>query len=66
MSDHIYIKCLDEMSGYNPYKVYGEDDWMLVMWNDKMHGVRTDWVGVDKPIDFSSLPAKHMHCICWR
>ena len=31
MADHIYIKCLDEMSGYGPYKVYGEDDWMLLI-----------------------------------
>jgi len=43
MADHIYIKCLDEMSGYGPYKVYGEDDWMTVMWNNMPHDLNIWW-----------------------
>ena len=43
MADHIYIKGLDEMSGYPPYKVYDEDDWMSVMWNDAMHDLNIWW-----------------------
>ena len=43
MADHIYIKCLDQMAGYSPYKVYSEDDWMSVMWNDKMHDLNIWW-----------------------
>lgn len=33
MTDHLYIKCLGEMSGYSPYKVYSEDDWATVMYS---------------------------------
>ena len=40
MSDHIYIKCRDDMDGYPPYKVYDMDDWLSVMWNDEMHDLK--------------------------
>ena len=44
MADHIYIKCLGETFGArSPYKVYSEDDWMSVMWNDKMHDLNIWW-----------------------
>ena len=43
MSDHIYIKCRDDMDGYPPYKVYDMDDWLSVMWNDEMHDLNIWW-----------------------
>lgn len=43
MANHIYIKCLGDMSGYAPFKVYDEDDWMTVMWNDKEHDLNIWW-----------------------
>lgn len=39
----IYIKCLGDMSGYAPFKVHDENDWMTVMWNDKEHDLRIWW-----------------------
>lgn len=46
MKDFIFIKCLDDMEGYPPYKVYEEDDWMVVMYNDDMHDLNI-WLDDD-------------------
>lgn len=43
MANHIYIKCLGDLGARSPYKVYGEDDWMTVMWNDKEHDLNIWW-----------------------
>ena len=32
MKDYISIQCLGKLSGYAPYKVYDEDDWLAVMY----------------------------------
>lgn len=46
MKDYISIKCLGKMSGYDPYKVYEEDDWLRIMWDDKEHDLNI-WMDDD-------------------
>jgi len=59
MRKPIYIQCLGElMDGRAPYKVYCEDDWLLVhhngkehdlnIWYDKVHG---EWQWSVYPVD---------------
>ena len=62
MADHIYLKCKGELSGYSPYKVYSEDDWVTVMYSpdgyDKatLHDLNLWWDDLKKTWRWTIYP----------